>query len=58
MDCIISCPNESELYVKTVLKLYWNNIPITDFLEKICIKITKKIIKRLKEFVYNLTINV
>ena len=58
MDCIISCPNESKLYVKTVLKLYWNNIPITDFLEKICIKITKKIIKRLKEFVYNLTINV
>ena len=56
MDCSVLSPNESRLDVKIIFKLYWDNIPITDFLEKISIKITKKIIKRLKEFVYNLII--
>ena len=47
---------ERKLKVNMLIKMGWNNIPITDFLEKICIKITKKIIKRLKEFIYNLII--
>ena len=55
-ECKITCLSESNLKIKLSLKLQWNNIPITDFLEKICIKITKKIIKRLKEFVYKLII--
>ena len=55
-ECKITCLSESNLRVNVLLKMEWNNIPITDFLEKICIKITKKIIKRLKEFVYKLII--
>lgn len=55
-ECKLTCLNESNLRVNVLLKMEWNNIPITDFLEKICIKLTKKIIKRLKEFVYKLII--
>ena len=55
-ECKLTCLNERNLRVNVLLKMEWNNIPITDFLEKICIKLTKKIIKRLKEFVYKLII--
>lgn len=57
MDCKIVYTKKNELKIKITMKLCWDNIPITDFLEKICIKITKKIIKRLKGFVDNLIIN-
>jgi hypothetical protein len=55
-ECKLTCISESNLRVNVLLKMEWNNIPITDFLEKICMKLTKKIIKRLKEFVYKLII--
>ena len=56
MECKIACPNETKLELKMRIILDWDNIPLTDFLEKICIKITKKIVNRIRGFVSNLII--
>jgi len=56
MECTITCPNETKLELKMRIILDWDNIPLTDFLEKICIKITKKIVNRVRGFVSNLII--
>jgi len=56
LECKIICADGNKLELKMRINLQWDNIPITDFLEKICIKITKKIVNRVRGFVSNLIV--